>query len=126
MALTSFAAVVPSTPLNFKVTESGSGTISIAWDPSEFDGGSSLYGYYAYYKLTSASSYTKSTLILPNENTFIITGLTSNSNYQLYMAAANIKGESVITAVLYQVAGSVATGLTAPSIVDSTRTDYSI
>ena len=54
--LHTLAAVVPSAPLNFNVTNSMLGSVSLEWNEPEFDGGSELLGYYTYYKLTGVDA----------------------------------------------------------------------
>jgi hypothetical protein len=56
--LATFAAVVPTSPLSFTITGSTSGTVSVSWVQPKYDGGSKLLGYYVYYKLSGAGSYT--------------------------------------------------------------------
>lgn len=46
-----FVAVVPSPPQNFAFAGlSGAGTIDVKWEAPKYDGGSTLLGYYIYYK----------------------------------------------------------------------------
>ena len=47
--LTSFAAVVPSSPQNFVITTSNIGSVSLEWAAPKYDGGSPLSGYYIYF-----------------------------------------------------------------------------
>lgn len=48
--LTSLAAIVPTAPVGFKVTGSTLGSVSLAWEEPDYDGGNELLGYYVYYK----------------------------------------------------------------------------
>ena len=124
--MVTFAAVVPTTPLDFNITGSSSGIIDVAWQAPQYDGGSPLTGYYLYYKLTTAATFTQSALINATEFTFQLTGLTADTEYAVRITAANIKGESVPSGILYQYASAVPATLAAPTIVLNSRTDYSI
>jgi len=48
--LQSFIAIVPSTPPSLDMVVSGEGTVQLAWEVPENDGGATLLGYYIYYK----------------------------------------------------------------------------
>jgi hypothetical protein len=53
--LTSLAAVVPSVPLDFEITDSSLGGVSLTWTTPLNDGGDPLQGFYIYYRLTGTS-----------------------------------------------------------------------
>jgi sulfatase maturation enzyme AslB (radical SAM superfamily) len=99
--LLSFAAVVPTTPLDFVITNSASGIIDVAWQAPQYDGGSPLLGYYVYYKLTSATTYTQSILVNTTVFSFQIASLTADSEYAVRITADNVKGESTPSGILY-------------------------
>ena len=62
--LTSLAAVVPSTPISFTIETSGEGSVTVSWLAPDQDGGSSVIGYYIYYKITGSSdSWSKTQLV---------------------------------------------------------------
>lgn len=61
--LTTFAAVVPSTPLNLEIVTSASGTIDLSWEASQYDGGSPILGYYVEYRLSTLTVFSKTSLI---------------------------------------------------------------
>jgi len=125
-ALTVLAAVEPSAPQNLVVTDSTIATIDIEWDAPSRDGGSSLTGYYAYYKLSGAGSWTQSALISKAVNTFQLTSLTANSLYLIKMVAVNSVGEGDDSDIVNQYSASVPTSLTAPTVVASSRTSSSM
>lgn len=62
-ALTSFIAVVPSAPLDFKYTESAASSISLEWKPPLHDGGATLTGFYVYFKVSGSATWSKTALI---------------------------------------------------------------
>ena len=55
-----------------------------------------------------------------------MTGLDADVEYVVYLRAANVKGESVRTGVIYQYAGAVPSGIGAPVLDVSSRTDKSV
>ena len=62
--MTSFAAVVPSVPKNFTVTDSAAGSVTLAWTEPDDDGGSELIGYFIYFKRTNTvDEWSRSELI---------------------------------------------------------------
>lgn len=100
--LTSFAAVVPSTPTEFEIVGSGLGTVSLAWKAPVEEGGAPVEGYYIYYRLKGSELiWSKSGLILPSQNQQTVVGLTENVEYSFKMTATNVKGESAQTGILY-------------------------
>ena len=105
---------------------SDSGRIDLEWEGPEDDGGASLTGYYVYYKLSSDVSFTQSSLISPTQLTYSLLALTSDQPYSLKLTAANIKGESIPSPLLYQYSSAVPSSLTAPVIIPSTRTSTSL
>lgn len=108
--LTSFAAVVPSTPQNFIITNSGLGSVDLAWTQPQYDGGSPLSGYYVYYQKTGIdTTWTKSSLLSFALFEYQVTSLTANTQYSFKMTAANIKGESIQSGIKYQYAAAVPT-----------------
>ena len=62
-ALESFAAVVPSTPLNFTHSDSQSGSVTLIWEPPLYDGGAKITGYYIYYKVAGSLPWSKTSLV---------------------------------------------------------------
>lgn len=115
--LTSFIAVVPTAPVDFKYTTSAASSISIEWKPPLFDGGSSLTGFYVYFRISGVATWSKSAVIDADLFSFDLTGLTANTNYAIKMVAANAKGESEFTGILYQFASAVPQGLLSPQLV---------
>lgn len=74
--LTSLAAVVPSVPLDFEITGSSLGGVSLAWTAPLNDGGDPLQGFYIYYRLTGTSDSWSETSLLSEEITsYTVTGL---------------------------------------------------
>lgn len=65
-SLTSLAAVAPSTPLNFAIVTSGSGTIDVSWEAPTHDGGAALSGYIIYYRVVSATLFSSTSLLSAN------------------------------------------------------------
>ena len=118
-----FAAVVPTAPQQFNYVTSASGTITVEWEAPQYDGGSPLLGYYIYYKISSVSTWTQTSLISPSASLVSVLGsLTADSQYAMRITAANIKGESIPSGIIYQYASQVPTGVAAPSILVSSRT----
>lgn len=98
LPLTSLIAVVPSSPLNLTFMSSNSGTIEVSWEAPRHDGGATLIGYYIYTKQTLAginAAFTKGTIISAQSLAIIVTGLTVDKEYALYITAANVKGQSI-------------------------------
>lgn len=127
--MTSFVAVVPSTPDEFAFVSSDAGSIEFKWQAPKYDGGATLTGYYIYYKKTLSglnTAFTKGDFIPASLLTYILTGLDADVEYVVYLRAANVKGESVRTGVIYQYAGAVPSGLSAPVLDVSSRTDKSV
>ena len=79
VALTSFAAVVPSVPLEFKYLSSDSELVNLSWRPPMHDGGSILTGYYVYYKITGTPSWDKTDLIPPETFEYQLSGLVADN-----------------------------------------------
>ena len=122
--LSVIAAIKPQSPANFTIVTSGSGSIDLSWDSPQYDGGSRILGYYVYYKLSSASSFTQSALVTSLSHS--LTGLTADSEYNLKLTASNSQGESDFTEVLTQFAAAVPTSLAAPTVVSGSRSATSI
>jgi len=125
-SVTVLAAVGPGVPQDFTVTTSGSGTIDVSWTAPEYDGGSPLTGFYAYYRLPSVSTWTQSALLAQGVSTFQFTALTADTEYVLTVTAVNSEDESDLSDELYQFAGAVPTGLVAPTSVSTSRTSSSV
>jgi hypothetical protein len=86
--LTAFAAVVPSPPMEFKIVESGLGSVSLSWKAPLEEGGSPVDGYFVYYRLKGSElAWSKSGLILPSQNQQTVVGLTENAEYSFKMTA---------------------------------------
>lgn len=100
-SVTILAAIVPDVPGDFIVSDSGSGTIDISWSSPAYDGGASLTGYYAYHRLSSASSWAKSSLIDYADSAYTFSALTANAQYVVKLTAANSEGESDDTDAIY-------------------------
>lgn len=62
-SITSLAAVAPSTPLNFTIVTSGSGTIDVSWLAPLHDGRAALSWYIIYYRIVTATSFSAATLL---------------------------------------------------------------
>ncbi len=92
--LTSFIAIVPTAPTDFKFTQSQASTISLEWKPPIFDGGASLTGYYIYFKIAGQLTWSKTALIAEDLFANTLTGLSADTNYAMKMVAVNSKGES--------------------------------
>jgi len=56
----------------------------------------------------------------------VVSGLTADTEYEFYVTALNVKGESYRSGVVYQYAGAVPSALTAPTQQILSRTDSSI
>ncbi len=52
--------------------------------------------------------------------------MTADAEYAIRITAENIKGESVPSGLIYQYAGAVPATLSAPTLITSSRTDYSV
>ena len=77
--LASLAAVVPSVPLNFEITGSSLGSVSLAWTAPLNDGGDPLVGFYIYYRLSGTSStWSKTELISEENNAYTLSALEGN------------------------------------------------
>lgn len=124
--LSSFIAVVPSMPQDFKYTESASSSISLEWLPPRDDGGASLTGFFIYYKVAGAVIWDKSNLIASDLFHYQLIGLTADTNYAIKMVAVNVKGESEFTPIIYQYASAVPQALQQPQLVAGTRTTTSV
>ena len=124
--LKSFAAVVPSVPLSFKHTNSESGSITLAWLPPEFDGGAMVTGYFIYYKIAGTVNWSKTSLISADNFQHTVDSLSADTRYSLKIVAVNEKGESEQSNIHYQYASAVPTGLFAPTLVVSSRTDTTL
>ena len=124
--LTCLAAVVPSEPQNFEVTGSNTGTVSVQWQPPQYDGGSPLLGYFIYNKITGTETYSKTAIISSEVFDTTLTSLTANQQYSLKIVAVNVKGESNFSHVQYQYAGAVPSDLLPPTEMTNTRTFTSI
>jgi hypothetical protein len=76
--MTSFVAVVPSTPIDFTFVSSDEGSIDVKWKEPRYDGGATLKGYYVYYKKTLSgltAPFIKGTIIPASDLTYTISGL---------------------------------------------------
>lgn len=124
--LTSLAAAVPSTPINFTITSSASGVINLEWVAPLYDGGSVLTGYYVYYMASSATVYTKTSLISATSLSYSLGSLTADTLYSLKITAVNTKGESTASGILYQYASAVPATLAAPTVSSGSRTATTI
>jgi hypothetical protein len=77
--LASLAAVVPSVPLDFEITGSSLGSVSLFWTAPLNDGGDPLVGFYIYYRLSGTSStWSKTELISEENNAFTVSALEGN------------------------------------------------
>ena len=65
------------------------------------DGGTSLTGFYIYYKIAGLTSWSKSVLITGDSFSHNMIGLTADTNYAMKMVAVNVKGESEFTSIIY-------------------------
>lgn len=99
-SVTILAALVPSEIENFAVDSTSSGSAVVIWDAPLYDGGSPLTGYYAYHKLTTDSSFTRSSLIAFGTTTYTFT-LTADQEYIFKVTAANSEGESSDSDLIY-------------------------
>lgn len=61
------------------MTGSSSGIINLSWDTPLYDGGSLITGYYVYYQLTGAATWTQSALISAATLTYSLSALTADS-----------------------------------------------
>ena len=90
---------LPDPPTNFRVVNTGSGEVSLAWDAPVVDGigGNAATGYKVY---QSANGYGfDNGTAVPGTNT-TASGLTAGSVYYFRVAAANAGGESLPSEVL--------------------------
>ena len=55
-----------------------------------------------------------------------VTSLAQNKQYAFKMTAVNAKGQSEYSAIRYQYAGAIPTLLTAPTLIQGTRTKVSV
>jgi hypothetical protein len=99
----------------------------MSWLAPSDDGGAPLTGYYIYYHKTATSeSWSKTTLIAKELNSYTLTGLVDLTQYSFKVTAANQKGESAKSGIRYQYASPVASDLDLPSIVAGTRSITSV
>ena len=54
---------------------------------------------------------------------YTLSSLVADSEYVMYVTAANVKGESQRSGFVYQYAGAVPSGLTAPVLQVASRTN---
>ena len=83
-------------------------------------------GHFIYYKIAGANTWLKTDLISAENFSHTVDSLTVDVQYALKIVAVNEKGESAQSNIHYQYAGAVPTGLSAPSLVVSSRTDTSV
>ena len=98
----------------------------MAWSPPTFDGGAALTGYYVYYRQTSDSAWSKTALIAADLHEVIVDSLSPDAEYALKIVAANEKGESAQSGIIYQYAGAVPTLSQMVTIVSGSRTESSL
>ncbi|MEM6765665.1 MAG: fibronectin type III domain-containing protein [Bacteroidota bacterium] len=83
---------IPAVVSGFSATTASSSSISLTWSPPDSDGGSTILGYYLYWKRSSDSIYIKSDLLTSPNAT--ISGLSPNTSYDFYTTSENVEGES--------------------------------
>lgn len=113
-------------PLDLHHTVSDSGSISLAWSPPAYDGGSTVLGYIVYYQAYGESTWQKTVDIGAELTAYTVTSLTPDVRYALKIVARNIKGESERSHIYYQFASAVPKIYTEPSLIVSSRTDTSL
>lgn len=124
--LKSFAAIVPSVPLNFIHTKSETGSITLEWLPPQHDGGAILTGYFIYFKVAGSDSWSKTDLISEDNFATTVDSLSPNTKYALKIVAVNEKGESEQSNIYYQYASAVPSGLSRLSLIVNSRTSTTL
>ena len=60
-----------------------------------------MTGFYVYYKITGTTSYSKTSLISMDLFAYSLTGLKDKNYYAMKIVAANTKGESEYSPIVY-------------------------
>ena len=82
----------PGPPKNATVTEFFKDSISIAWQPPEYDGGSPVTGYHVERRLTSSNRWLKVTKETLTTMTFKDTDVVEDNEYEYRIMAENKVG----------------------------------
>ena len=85
---------VPSPPINLRVTDTGSGTISTAWDAPKSDGGSPITGYKIEICRSGSSVWTKAAEVGGSDLSCEVVGLIDGEYYFVRIHAENEAGIS--------------------------------
>lgn len=96
---------VPSVPRSLNATAPGSlaaGQINLNWNTPSSNGGTAVTDYVVQYKLPAAGSWTTFADGTGTASTTTVTGLTSNTSYQLRVAAVNAVGTGPFTSAVTQ------------------------
>ena len=109
------AAAVPTSPINLSVNSNSIGSIRLSWNASLSDGGEFVVGYYVYYKVVSATSFSSTSLIASTATTL---SLTADQEYAMRVTAVNSKGESSPSTSVYAYAANVPSLLGVMQVVE--------
>lgn len=118
---TSGSILVPSVPPSFTST-STSTTISSSWEPPTSTGGSAITGYSFGYKMASDASWTTVTTA---GTSYVLTGLTPSTQYNVRVAATNSDGTGSYATHLSAIATKAAVTATFPTAPQGFAVDLS-
>lgn len=83
-----------------------------------------ITGYKVYYKKTDASSYSASDSLAASTTQYTITGLSADTNYNIYVAATNVMGTTNSGGSIYSTdLNAVSLSLPTPTLAEDTEND---
>ena len=85
---------VPAAPGAPRSVETSEDSITITWNKPRHDGGSPVIGYMIEKRLISEEKWIKATQALVPDNTYRVTGLIENHDYEFRVCAVNAAGDS--------------------------------